>query len=116
MIRKKAAPHLDSGVVAGFSLATNAERVCAGIMLKQKIERDDASKKSHLALGANHAVQNNRSIVARRDGASDDGDRTDAIVELVWLDPLIGAQRRGSCAAKVTADTRLICPSSGKSV
>ena len=33
-----------------FSLATNAERVCAEIMLKQKIERDDDSKKSHHAL------------------------------------------------------------------
>jgi hypothetical protein len=34
-----------------FSLATNAKR-CAEIMLKQKIERDDDSKKSHHALAA----------------------------------------------------------------
>src|SRR5438552_8652488 len=51
MIRKKPAPHLMRGGYR-FSLATNAERVCAEIMFKQKIERDDDSKKSHRALGA----------------------------------------------------------------
>jgi len=36
MIRKNPAPHLDSGVGTGFPLSiTNAERVCAEIMLKQ---------------------------------------------------------------------------------
>jgi hypothetical protein len=35
MIRKKPAPHLMRGGYR-FSLATNAERVCAEIMLKQK--------------------------------------------------------------------------------
>ena len=35
-----------------FSLATNTERVCAEIMLNNKIERDDDSKKSHPALVA----------------------------------------------------------------
>src|SRR5437899_6356379 len=49
MIRKKPAPHLMRGGYR-FSLATNAERVCAEIMLKQKVERDDDSKKSHHAL------------------------------------------------------------------
>src|SRR5882724_7537056 len=33
-----------------FSLATNAERVCAEIMLKQEDRADDDSKKSHRAL------------------------------------------------------------------
>jgi len=40
-----------------LSLATNAERVCAEIMLKQKIERDDGSKKSHHALERFQAKQ-----------------------------------------------------------
>jgi hypothetical protein len=33
-----------------FSLATNAKGVCAEIMLEQKTERDDDSKKSHPAI------------------------------------------------------------------
>jgi hypothetical protein len=33
-----------------FSLATNAERVCAEIISNKEMERDDDSKKSHLAL------------------------------------------------------------------
>jgi hypothetical protein len=40
MIRKRPAPHLDSGVDTGFP-RDNAERVCAEIMLKHKRERDD---------------------------------------------------------------------------
>src|SRR6266566_1782126 len=43
-----------------FSLATNAERVCAEIMLKKKIERDDDSKKSHPALGKDATRKGNR--------------------------------------------------------
>src|SRR5438552_7322415 len=54
MIRKKPAPHLMRGGYR-FSLATNAERVCAEIMLKQKIERNDDSKKSHHVLGRGDA-------------------------------------------------------------
>jgi hypothetical protein len=49
MIRKKPAAHLMWGAHR-FSLTTNAERVCAEIVLKQKLERDDDSKKSHPAL------------------------------------------------------------------
>src|SRR5438552_11722699 len=63
MIRKKPAPHLMRGGYR-FSLATNAERICAEIMLKQKIERDDDSKKSHRALASD------RRAPPRREGAA----------------------------------------------
>ena len=50
MIRKSKPSGYDPTGGYRFSLATNAERVCAEIMLRQSIKRDDDSKKSHHAL------------------------------------------------------------------
>jgi hypothetical protein len=50
MIRKSMPSGHDPMGGHRFSLATNAERVCAEIILKQKDRADDDSKKSHPAL------------------------------------------------------------------
>jgi hypothetical protein len=52
--------------VQRFSLATNAERVCAEIMLSQRAkERDDGSTKSHRALESISGNQQRRRKQAR---------------------------------------------------